>query len=458
MTVAIKCRHRSEKNMTVWRLVVVILMMLVSLKQCLAFQQCNQIHLMSSLAPSNSRKQIGLFTKIPVQDSSEVDATLMDVIESLEIETVGIETFKKEPRSAFLVLALCWGVAFLCALDRVAMSVAMLPLSQEFTYTESMKGEVSSLFSVGYGLAILPCGLFLSVLSPKMIMANGIALWSLATLATPITASMPGMAPLLIARAAVGAAESVVLPSIQRFLSSWTSSDQKSIAVAVMFSGFQCGTIGAYTLSPYVMDVTEGWRGLFYTYGAVGLLALLPWLAFAEDSPNGVSCIDKEHTDTSSFDEAILTLKSAPWNDMVRSTGVQAIILAHMSNHWGLYINLAWAPTFYAEQYGMNVRDSAFLAVLPCIAGVVGGLISGGIADNILQSLEDRTDEAVTNVRKTFQGIALFGPAICLSVLAWHVPDQPLVAQTLLTGMVGLQAFNAAGYGAGIQDKAGEKW
>ena len=246
--------------MTVWRLVLVILMMLVSLKQCLAFQQRNQIHHMSSLAPSNSRKQIGVFTKIPVQDLSEVDGTLMDVIESLEVETVGIGTFEKEPRSAFLVLALCWGVAFLCALDRVAMSVAMLPLSQEFTYTESMKGEVSSLFSVGYGLAILPCGLLLSVLSPKMIMANGIALWSLATLATPIAASMTGMAPLLIARAAVGAAESVVLPSIQRFLSSWTSSDQKSIAVAVMFSGFQCGTIGAYTLSPYVMDVTEGWR------------------------------------------------------------------------------------------------------------------------------------------------------------------------------------------------------
>jgi ACS family sodium-dependent inorganic phosphate cotransporter len=451
-----------------WTMMVIIPVIL-ALQSCLAFQTHSTNLSHESLHNHKNDISAAFLMNSPLQDSSSssllsegVDIARMgSPAKNPELDITGLTIEKEEPRSNFLIVALCWGVAFLSSLDRVAMSVAMLPLSQEYSFTESIKGAVSSVFSVGYGLAILPCGFLLSVLSPRTLMACGIAMWSLATLATPITAGMTsgGMAPLLVARATVGAAEAVVLPSIQRFLSSWTSPDQKSMAVAAIYSGFQCGTICAYTLSPYVMDGMEGWRGLFYTYGAVGLLALIPWLAFAEDSPDGVPEEDRlTAVDTSSVKEIMITIKSAPWSEMVQSAGVQAIIFAHAANNVGLYINLAWAPTFYAEQYGMNVRDSAFFAVLPCIAGVAGGLISGSLADRIIQSLEVRTDEAVTNVRKVFQGIALFGPALCLAALACHVPEQPLVAQFLLTGMVGLQAFQSAGFGAGIQEKAGEKW
>ena len=38
------------------------------------------------------------------------------------------------------------------------------------------------------------------------------------------------------------------------------------------------------------------------------------------------------------------------------------------------------------------------------------------------------------------------------------MPDDPSVAQSLLTASVGLQAFNAAGYGSATQEKAGERW
>ena len=433
-------------------------------RQSVAFQFQNRhqkkFH-RSAQFPPKYRKQRDVFMKNLPKEKKVFDIQINQITtpseDDSDVENY-IEFKEIVPKSAFLMLALCWGIAFLSALDRVAMSVAMLPLSQEFGFTDSVKGQVSSLFSVGYGLAILPCGLLLSVASPKKVMAIGIALWSIATLATPITAGMVGMGPLLTARAAVGAAESVVLPSIQRLLSSWAAPSQISIAVAVIFSGFQCGTVGAYILSPQVMDITEGWRGIFYTYGAFGLLALVPWIAFAEDSPNNQNAKETSPNGPSSLNNVILAVQSAPWNDMVRSPGVQAILLAHAASHWGLYINLAWSPTFYAEQYGLNVRDSAFLSVLPSVAGAIGGIFAGAAADNIIQSLDHQTDDAVTGVRKAFQGISLFGPAICLGVLAWHIPEQAWVAQSLLTGTVCLQAFNSAGYGSGVLEKAGEKW
>ena len=395
---------------------------------------------------------------------------------------------------------LCWFVALLSSLDRVAMSVAILPLASEYYLTDTIKGEISSVFSIGYGLAIIPCGLIAASVSPKWIMAFGVTLWSLATFGTPIAASLiqitqeipnvddvtlsataatilvaSNVGPLLLIRSVMGGAESVVFPATQRLLSNWVPTSKKSIAVAIIYSGFQLGTVSAYLLSPWVIDNLGGWRGLFYVYGAVGALWLLPWAVLSKDSPDDVqddgviemknadvstTMYEAEETSSSPLDDAIAVVKDAPWSTFTKSKAVWAMIVAHAANNWGLYNLLSWTPTFYAEEYGLNVKESAFLSVFPSIAGAVCGLSAGYLADKIISSIDSNDDLDVirTNVRKAFQGIALLGPAACLLTLSSHIPENPQTAQALLMGTVGLQAFNAAGYGSAPQEKAGEKW
>jgi len=57
-------------------------------------------------------------------------------------------------KEVLVFIGLCWCVGLLSALDRVAMSVALLPMTQQLGFTESMKGSIASLFSVGYGLFV----------------------------------------------------------------------------------------------------------------------------------------------------------------------------------------------------------------------------------------------------------------------------------------------------------------
>jgi len=297
-------------------------------------------------------------------------------------------------------------------------------------------------------------------------MAAGIALWSAGTLATPFAAAQSNMAVLLTARALVGASESVVIPTIQRLLSNWVPADKKGIAVAVVFSGFQVGTILSYSISPSVIDAFNGdWRSLFYLYGSLGIGFLLPWLTLSQDEPASIAqtkqlspAAGNVESEVSALEQAKEVFQSAPWKDFVRSKGVWAMFLAHAANNWGLYNNLAWTPIFYNEQYGLNVKESAILLVVPSIVGAIGGLGAGTIADNMIQNMEDATVEEVTKVRKLFQGIALYGPAACLAILSLNIPEEPWVAQALLAGTVGMQSFNAAGYGSANQEKAGEKW
>jgi ACS family sodium-dependent inorganic phosphate cotransporter len=426
-------------------------------------QERQQRQIEGSLAAPVNR--IGELPEVPIPQQSEVDAATND-------------DDKDSFEWPITIMLLLWGVTFLSALDRVAMSVAMLPLSTEFGYTESIKGQVSSLFSVGYGIGILPIGIALSTVSSRLIMGVGIALWSLATMATPATAAggIAVMMPLLLTRAAVGAAESVVLPTMQRVISEWIPADRKSVAVAIIFSGFHAGTVAAYLASPYVMDWTGGWRGLFVTYGALGLALLVPWLLYARDSPVQSDSLEKlrslgdgsdiliasdlagDDTDAPPLQKAIDFFQSAPLSEMLSSKGAQAILIAHAANNWGLYNNLAWTPTFYAEQYGLNVKDSALYSILPSAAGAIGGFLAGVAADSWLRQDPNCPDERTTQIRKIFQGVALYGPAVFLSVLAYDIPEQPWVAQSLLTGSVGLSAFNSAGYGPAVQEKAGSKW
>jgi ACS family sodium-dependent inorganic phosphate cotransporter len=382
------------------------------------------------------------------------------------------DNYQRDDEYATTMMILIFIVGSLCSLDRVAMSVALVPMSQEMAISDTVKGSISSFFSVGYGLGILPAGLFLSKSSPRVIMAVGICLWSAGTIVTPYSVGTGNMSLLLGARTLVGASESVVIPAVQLLLSNWIAPEKKSFAVGIVYCGLQFGTIIAYSFSPQVIDYFEDWRALFYLYGGAGLLFLVPWLALAKDSPisatinqdNKDMIIDDFTEDSFSisirknFDDVKQILMSAPWKDFKQSRGVWAMFFAHAANNWGLYNNLSWTPTFYSEQYGLNVKESAFLLVLPSVVGAIGGLSAGKIADSFIQNQKNATDDDITRVRKVFQGLALLGPAVCLSILASNIPEEPWVAETLFAAAVGMQSFNAAGYGAANQEKAGSQW
>ena len=405
-------------------------------------------------------------------EDERTDSPLAQAIDSNSDSTLTViaDQDSDVARVKGIVISLLWVIAVLSALDRVAMAVALVPMAEEYGFTDSVKGSISSLFSVGYGLCILPSGLLVASVSPRVVMACGIVVWSIATIATPYATGLETMAPLLLARAFVGAAESVVMPTLQRLLSTWTKPEEKSVAMATIFTGFHGGTIAAYLLSPLIIDWFGTWREIFVLYGAFGLALLVPWLTFARDGPNDIHLeLATENTgDESSaiaeldvasrWNDAIGQFREAPWKEFFQSKGTWAMLLAHCSKNWGLYNTLAWTPTFYYEQYGIGVRDSIWLSVLPSISGALGGLVAGNLADGIIRNLPERTEEALTNVRKVFQSIALYGPALALATLASNIPEDPQVAQFYLMAAVGLQAFVVAGFEAGNQEKAGTKW
>ena len=53
-----------------------------------------------------------------------------------------------------VVLLLCCLIAAICSLDRVLISIAILPMTETFGYSDSAKGAIAAGFSLGYCLGL----------------------------------------------------------------------------------------------------------------------------------------------------------------------------------------------------------------------------------------------------------------------------------------------------------------
>ena len=81
--------------------------------------------------------------------------------------------------------------------DKVNISVAIIPMAQDFGWSPTTSGFVQSSFFFGYMLSQIPGGYVVSRAGGRRILPVGVGLWSAATAAVPVLAvSMPGEASL----------------------------------------------------------------------------------------------------------------------------------------------------------------------------------------------------------------------------------------------------------------------
>lgn len=387
---------------------------------------------------------------------------------SAPTNTLAVTTIPPLESKGYVILTLLFLVSALCALDRVAMSVAILPMGDEFQYNASTRGLISSVFSLGYMVGLIPAGLLGSFSSPKKILAYGVLLWSVSQMATPFAAYV-SIPVLLCSRFFMGVAEAVAIPTVQTFVARWVPEDQRSVALGAVLSGLQVGNVCAYVASPAILSSFD-WNGLFEIYGAVGFLWVALWLPLAQDNPSGMnvsgdssissvvespaalgSAKDKDDSIESTIAVALEDVKgvlaSVPWKEILASKEIRAIIVAHAVQNFGLYINLAWLPSYFSQKYQLGVADSSLSSVLPWIVAAAVGSGSGYLADSMLQRGVDKT-----LIRKVAQTFALVVPAVTLLKLSTATDLTSTDAIGYFTVACASAASCVAGFGSSVQD------
>ncbi|GFP80579.1 probable anion transporter 4 chloroplastic [Phtheirospermum japonicum] len=384
-----------------------------------SFKICNPGGLNRTRASSNGAQSIGNDVSDELRRPS-----FLEFITSERVKVV-----------AMLALALA-----LCNADRVVMSVAIVPLSLSRGWRQSFAGVVQSSFLWGYLISPIAGGTLVDRYGGKVVMAWGVALWSLATFLTPWAAET-SLLGLLAMRMLLGIAEGVALPCMNNMIVRWFPQIERSRAVGLAMAGFQLGSAIGLTLSPILMS-QGGMYGPFVIFGLSGFLWVLVWISATSSSPERspqISMYELRYIQNWSS-----SVPSVPKNQPKTSQVIPPFgrLLSKLPT-WSLII----ANAMHSWIYSVDLRQAAWFSAVPWSMMALTGYFAGVLSDMMIQS-----GLSVTLTRNIMQSIGFIGPGFALICLT--MAKSPFIASAWLTLAVGLKAFSHCGFLVNLQEIA----
>jgi len=336
---------------------------------------------------------------------------------------------------------------FICYIDRVNISIAIIPMAEDLGWSMQTQGTILSSFFIGYLLLQIIGGRLADKFGGKVVLGAGVLLWSLFTILTP-PAAMIGLSLLIATRIAMGMGEAVTFPSIYTTYGRWIPIQERSRAVGFTNSGIPLGTVFALVVTPIIVQQL-GWEWAFYLFGAVGLVWYLFWHQMVTASPQQSTIITEEELaliedgTASKEDDA-----DAPSIiDFLKHAPVWAIIITHFCNNWSLYVLLSWLPTFVNKGLGVDYAAVGWVTMIPHVASFFFLNIAGNIADRLI-----RNGMAIGKVRKLMQTIGFGGIATALFIVG-EVDSVWMAIGIMATGNA-LGAFVTGGFSVNHMDIA----
>jgi ACS family sodium-dependent inorganic phosphate cotransporter len=300
----------------------------------------------------------------------------------------------------YTVVLLLFAAVFISYIDRTNISVAAIAMQQDLGWTETDKGIVLSAFFIGYLLLMAASGALANRYGGWLVLGIAVIWWSAWTALTP-PAAMMSLGALVLARVALGLGEAAVFPASMNLIARWVPPERRSRATALVVSAVPLGTVFALPVTGWLVR-SYGWQLPFYLFGAIGLLWYAAWHVLARDGSPG----------DSSAGSLSPGPRSIPWGRLLRLPAVWAIIVAQFATNWGLYVLLAWLPSYFKTTFGVSLASAGLLSAAPWLVNFIAANVAGAWADRML-----RSGRSAAFVRKLMQGIALAGSAIFMLLL-----------------------------------------
>ena len=327
---------------------------------------------------------------------------------------------------------------FICYIDRVNISIAIIPMAEDMGWQPEQQGLVLSSFFIGYLLTQVLGGRLADRHGGKIVLGLAVLVWSLFTFITPV-AAMAGFAALLLARIGMGAGEGVALPAVYSLYGRWLPRHESSRAIGATFSAMTLGIVFGMVATPWII-VNYGWHWAFYSFGLAGFFWFIFWHRAAAAHPDLHPDISAEEKALIRKDAAPVTATEAPpWRLLLSTPAVWAIIVAHFCSNWGVYVLLAWMPTYINKGLQVDFNAVGLYAMFPYIAAFLFFNLAGALADRLaVRGWE------IIKIRRFMQVIGFGGPALVLVFVGYVDNAEAAIALMTLANI--FIAFNAGAF------------
>ena len=351
----------------------------------------------------------------------------------------------------FKVVFLSFLAVFICYIDRVNISVAIIPMQEQFGWSESQVGIILGSFYFGYMITMIIGGYLADKYGGKKVLGYALLIWSLFTIITPFFAYQ-GLWWLILIRILMGLGEGVTFPSWHAIYARWIPFQERTRAIGFTNSGIAAGTLFGFAVAALII-ANYSWEWVFYSFGLLGFFWYFFWNNIVTSFPEDNKFLSDEElhyikTEAPSRESA----PTIPLLQLIRNAPFMAIAVATFCNNWSLYTFLSYLPKYVnapVAQGGMGIDlgSNVFIysVLIPSLVAIFSLILGGFLADGLI-----KRGYGLLNVRRSLNSIGFFGSALLLYLISL---EDSLINVVILLSLINVcSGICAGGFGVNHAD------
>lgn len=296
-----------------------------------------------------------------------------------------LEANKRAGGAGWYMVILCMIAYIFSFIDRQIVALLIEPIRADLQISDTQFSLIHGLaFAIFYAVMGLPIAKLADTKSRPIIIAVGIAVWSIAT---AVCGTAKNFWHLFVARMGVGVGEAALSPAAYSMISDAFPKSKLGLALAIYSMGSFLGAGMAYIIGGVaiamveskigivdlpVIGIVKPWQMTFFIVGLPGvIIALLFYLTVKDPKRKGVSEGSAGFTVKEVF--SYIGSNGKTFASHYVGFGLGALLL---------YALMSWAPAYFFRNYGLSTQDvGIYLGTLVLICNVGGVLSSGKLTD-----------------------------------------------------------------------------
>ena len=263
-------------------------------------------------------------------------------------------------RYAWFVVFVLILASLIAFIDRQVVAIVVGPMQQDLGVGDTEIGWLYGVFALFYAAAALPIATLADKRSRKHIIAIGIFLWSLLTIACGLTRSYW---QIFLARIGVGIGEATLTPATTSLIGDYFPRKLVPLALSIFQAGPIIGTGLAFIIGGYVLNMVESsapmtlpffgelkpWQQTFVYVGAPGLILAVFFLGLKEPIRRLTPSATSEGSDT---EQLLRFYRQNARTITFHHLGFVCLVLTG-------YAFVFWSVTFFVRVHGLSAASAS---------------------------------------------------------------------------------------------------
>jgi len=297
-------------------------------------------------------------------------------------------------------------------LTRNAIFALFDPVKRDLSLTDAHLGWLGSAYVLVFSVASLPAGVIGDLGSRRVVIAAGVALWSIGT-------SLSGLAQdfgwLLLARSLVGLGGAAAATASAALVADYFPGRRRSTAMSIFMAGLAVGGVFGILLAGQ-LEHAFGWRAAFLTLALPGFL--LAALVLRIQDPTRPATPAKEGA------EALLAVfreLAGAARRILSTRTLVAVFAGGALISFGMNGLVGWAPTFISREMALSPAKASLILGTYGLAFGIAGTVAGGLVADWLRTRVPGA-KLITTAIGFFIGAPLLIWLLFIRDLTWFIP------------------------------------